>query len=151
VNEKRLEFQGKYYVNTTLEIAWPKFFDPETIKKLFPYVKSLQVLGRGAYFLTMKMPVWGLPGDIWMRVDTLDVAEKKRVVYRGVGSGVGTSFTIELVLTFNEVANGFEVLWKADLKLSGRILSLPEKVIEKTSKRIIDKVGRNLGELARGG
>lgn len=144
-DKNHAHFSGEEYINTSFDALWKLVNDEVALKEIFPGVKEIKTIGENTYFIEMKTPFWGLPGDIWARLEVNKNEQSGEVYSKIIGSGVGSTFNINLSIKIrDEKEKGIAVEWESDLYLNGRILSLPNPIIIRTSKRMIKKAVANL-------
>jgi|GEM_PF-1239557 carbon monoxide dehydrogenase subunit G len=144
---KTLEYKGKLKISNTIEKTWNLLTDEKSISKIVPGIKSIKREGSKLFF-HIKISIYALPMDFWGTVKIIEEVKYKRVKHEIVGSGVGTNFSIIIIYDILDKNEYTEVDWVANVSLSGRISSLPDEFIERTSKKIINKIVRTVNKIA---
>ena len=136
-------FDGVENISANYDNILSIMTDESALSKIFPGVKSIKKIEENAYFMSIKTPFWGLPGDIWARLEL--ECHREKILNKVKGSGVGSTFELTISIeALDKRTDSVTIKWVSDLVLNGRINNLPRSVIDRTSRKIIKKVVTNL-------
>jgi hypothetical protein len=140
-----MKLKGTYNIRSSREDVFDFITNPNKIGKCLPDLKSLEMQGEDQFTATVRFGIGFVKGDFTFRVT---IAERKRpthVLLTGYGTGTGSEATMDIHIELHDIADGTSFAYEADVKFSGMIAGLAQRLIE----RFVEKTVNNLFECIR--
>jgi carbon monoxide dehydrogenase subunit G len=130
-------FEGKYELKTPRERLWEFINDPAKISKCLPDLKSLNVESAEKFLATIPVGVGFIKADFKFKIEIIDKQPISSVRVKAVGTGSGSSITIDTLIELNEIPEGSELKYTSETKVGGMIASLGQRLIRDAAEKII--------------
>jgi carbon monoxide dehydrogenase subunit G len=132
--------EGTYELKASREKVWDFIINPNKIGKCLPDLKALRVEGEDKFAAIIRAGVGAIRTDFKFRIEILEKDPINRVQIRAVGSGSGTSITIDTAVELKDVPVGSELTYRSEVKIAGIIAALGQRVIKDTADKIVGGV-----------
>ena len=116
---------------------WEFIIDPTKIGKCLPDLKTLKVEDEDKFAATIRAGVGAMKADFKFRIEILGKEPIDRVQIRAVGSGSGTSITIDTTIELKDVPVGSELNYRSEVKIAGTIAALGQRVIKDAAEKTV--------------
>jgi carbon monoxide dehydrogenase subunit G len=129
--------EGKYELGTPRQRLWEFITDPDKIGKCLPDLKTLNVESDDTFTAVVRVGVGFMKADFKLKVEIVGKEPLSRVQLRAVGTGSGSNINMDLAIELKEIPQGSELDYKTDVKVSGMMASLGQRVIKDTAERTV--------------
>jgi len=132
--------QGTYEFMTPREKLWEFIIDPGKIGKCLPDLKTLQVESADKFVAIIRVGVGPIRTDFKFRIEIIGKEPVNRVRLRAVGSGSGSSITLDTTIDLEEIPDGSQLVYRCDVKVAGVMASLGQRLIKETADKTISGI-----------
>jgi carbon monoxide dehydrogenase subunit G len=133
-----MRMDGSFTVSASREQAYAFLTDPNRVIGSLPDVQSSSVEGPDAFQVATRVGVGPMRGVMDMRLRVVEKEPNQRAVFRGQGSGMGSSVDMETGFTLEDApGQGTRVNWYGDAKIGGRLASVAGGMLEPLAKKNI--------------
>jgi len=129
--------EGTYELKASRQKLWEFIIDPTKIGKCLPDLKTLKVEDEDKFAATIRAGVGAIKADFKFRIEILEKEPINRVQIRAVGSGSGTSITIDTTIELKDVPVGSELNYRSEVKIAGTIAALGQRVIKDAAEKTV--------------
>jgi len=129
--------EGTYELKASRLKLWEFIIDPTKIGKCLPDLKTLKVEDEDKFAATIRAGVGAMKADFKFRIEILGKEPIDRVQIRAVGSGSGTSITIDTTIELKDVPVGSELNYRSEVKIAGTIAALGQRVIKDAAEKTV--------------
>jgi carbon monoxide dehydrogenase subunit G len=130
-------FEGKCLVETPREKLWSFLLDPNKIGQCLPDLKRLNVESENKFTAVIAVGVGFIRADFMFNIEIAGKEPLSRVQLRAVGTGSGSSITLDLAIELKETADGSELDYQTDVKVGGMMAGLGQLIIKDTAEKTI--------------
>jgi carbon monoxide dehydrogenase subunit G len=130
-------FEGKYELRAPRQRLWEFLDDPTRISKCLPDLKALEVVSEDRFNAVIRVGVGFIKTDFKFKIEILERKPVTHLRLKAVGSGSGSSITLDLVIELEEFPRGSELLYRSDVKVGGIIAGLGQRVINDTADKTV--------------
>jgi len=141
-----MHLEGSFETPAARSVVWDFLLNPSEIAPCFPDLQSLQVTSPDTFRAKVKVGISVVRGtvDFEFRIDERKPPTSARLI--GTGRGVGSTIEMQTTFTLSEITSGTAVSWAADVNVGGVMAGLGAKLLESTSRKMVDQVLENLRE-----
>jgi len=125
---------------TPKEKLWEFIVDPGKIGKCLPDLKTLQVESADKFVAIIRVGVGPIRTDFKFRIEIIGKEPVNRVRLRAVGSGSGSSITLDTTIDLEEIPDGSQLVYRSDVKVAGVMASLGQRLIKETADKTISGI-----------
>jgi len=132
-----MKMTGEQLLNTSLESAWSKLFDPEVLKTCIPGCEALEIDENGLYQATVVMAVGPLKAKFSGHLDITDVVEHVGCTlhFEGAGGAAGMAKGVAAIQLADN-PDGVLLTYEADTKISGKLAQVGARLIDSVAKKL---------------
>lgn len=124
-------------MNAPREKLWEFIADPAKIGKCLPELKSLEVEGEDKFAAVMRLGVGPIRTDFKFKIEITGKEPVSNVRLKAVGTGSGSSVTIDTAIELKESPTGSELIYSANTNVAGIMASLGQRVIKDTVEKTV--------------
>jgi carbon monoxide dehydrogenase subunit G len=135
-----MNLEGTYHIKAPREKVFGFITEPNKISRCLPDLKSLQMEGEDRFVALVRVGVGFIKGDFKFRMAVVEKQPPARVRLQGNGSGAGSSVDLDSVIELREVQDATELAYKAEVKLSGVIVGLAQRVIGSATEKTVNSL-----------
>lgn len=136
----KLRFSGAPEIATTRDHVWERLLDPNFVARSAPGVESVQPLDATHFKVVSGFGVGAVKLRFALDVELVDVIEGESLKMRARGKAPGSNVDVTAAVGLAEPSPGRVVLhWTADSDVSGTIASVGGRLVEGTSKKLIEQ------------
>ena len=136
----KLRFSGAPEIATTREHVWQRLLDPTFVARSAPGVESVQPLDPTHFKVVSGFGVGAVKLRFTLDVELSDVVEGERLTMRARGKAPGSNVDVIASVDLEEASPGrVRLHWVADSDLSGTVASVGGRLVEGTSKKLIEQ------------
>ena len=141
---------GHTLVQAQQQEVWNLLIDPETLAKVIPGCRNLDVVGDNAYRADVDMGVGPVRGRFRANVRLSDLREPRSARLTGdiagsLGSGEGVGF-----VTLEPHGDATKVHWQYDVNVSGKVASVGGRMLDGAARVLIGQFFNALVSQSRG-
>lgn len=144
-----MNFEGTYQLATARAQVWDFVTSPEKMGKCLPDLKSLDVESENRFSAVIRVGVGLIRSDFKFKMEIVEKDPPNRLKLKANGSGSRSTANIDLTIQLRELSSGTEIYYNSDVKISGMMVSLGQRVIndtaEKTIASIFETIKKQLG------
>jgi carbon monoxide dehydrogenase subunit G len=134
-----MKLSGSFDVSGGREEVYGFLTDPKRLVAALPDIESSTVEENG-FTVDARVGVGPMRGTMKMRLEMIERAPNERAVYRGRGSGLGS--TVDLTASFelrDGAGTGTTVDWSGDARIGGRLASVAGGLLEPLAKKNLER------------
>lgn len=139
-----MHLEGYFETPAPQNVAWEFLLNPNDIAHCFPDLQSLDVTSPESFKAKVKVGISVVKGtmDFDFRIAEKTPPSSAKLI--GTGRGVGSSIEIQTAFTLDELGSGTKVGWIADVNVGGIIAGVGSKLLDSTSRKMVEQVLENL-------
>lgn len=140
-----MKLTGNQILNATPSSVWEKLMDPETLGRVVPGISKLERLSDNSFKSTLSIKIGPLGGSFSGKLQLEDIVEEKSFLLKAQqNSKIGNAnAAVKINLTrINE--NQTEVAFDGDVKLSGMLATMGQRVIGGVANTLTKEFFKNL-------
>jgi len=132
-----MKMTGEQLLDTSVEVAWSKLFDPDVLMACIPGCESLEIDEDGRYQATVVMAIGPLKAKFAGHLEITDVVEPHSCTlhFEGAGGAAGMAKGIAHV-QLNETEDGVLLNYEADTKITGKLAQVGSRLIDSVAKKL---------------
>ena len=140
-----MQLSGKHIINATPAKVWFMLMDTDTLAKIVPGITSLEKLGENSFKSILAVKLGPVSGSFTGNLQMEDVQEEKGFTLKvQQNSKIGNaSAAIKIDLT-PVVENKTEVAFDGDVKLSGMLASMGQRLIGSVADTLSKQFFKNM-------
>ena len=119
---------------------WAFINNPTKIGQCLPGAKGLTVEDENRFAVSVPVGVGFIKTDFKFKIEILEKSPISRVRLRAVGSGSGSSVTIDTLVELKDIPDGTELAYSSDAKVAGMMASLGQRLIKDTADKTVSGV-----------
>jgi carbon monoxide dehydrogenase subunit G len=136
----KLRFSGAPEIATTRDHVWQRLLDPNFVARSAPGIESVQPLDPTHFKVVSGFGVGAVKLRFTLDVELFDVVEGERLKMRARGKAPGSTVDVTASMHLDEPSPGQVRLdWVADNDVSGTVASVGGRLLEGTSKKLIEQ------------
>jgi carbon monoxide dehydrogenase subunit G len=132
--------EGTYEFMTPREKLWEFIIDPAKISKCLPDLKNLHIESADKFVAIIRVGVGPIRTDFKFRIEIVGKEPLNHVMLRAVGSGSGSSITLDTAIDLKQIPDGSQLFYRSDVKVAGMMASLGQRVIKETADKTISGI-----------
>jgi carbon monoxide dehydrogenase subunit G len=129
--------EGTYLLKAPRQKIWGFIIDPTKIGKCLPDLKTLNIEGENKFVAVVRAGVGFIKADFKFKIEILEKMPIDRVQLRAVGSGSGSSITIDTNVELKDDPVGSQLHYRSEAKIAGTIAGLGQRMIKDTADRTV--------------
>jgi carbon monoxide dehydrogenase subunit G len=136
----KLRFSGAPEIATTRDHVWQRLLDPNFVARSAPGIESVQPLDPTHFKVVSGFGVGAVKLRFTLDVELFDVVEGERLKMRARGKAPGSNVDVTASMHLDEPSPGqVRLNWVADNDVSGTVASVGGRLLEGTSKKLIEQ------------
>jgi carbon monoxide dehydrogenase subunit G len=136
----KLRFSGAPEIATTRDHVWQRLLDPDFVARSAPGVESVQPLDANHFKVVSGFGVGAVKLRFTLDVELFDVVPPDRLKMRARGKAPGSNVDVTASVHLEDPAPGVVRLnWTAETDVSGTVASVGARLLEGTSKKLIEQ------------
>lgn len=136
----KLRFSGAPEIATTRDHVWQRLLDPNFVARSAPGIESVQPLDPTHFKVVSGFGVGAVKLRFTLDVELFDVVEGERLKMRARGKAPGSNVNVTASMHLEEPSPGqVRLNWVADNDVSGTVASVGGRLLEGTSKKLIEQ------------
>lgn len=136
----KLRFSGAPEIATTRDHVWQRLLDPNFVARSAPGIESVQPLDPTHFKVVSGFGVGAVKLRFTLDVELFDVVEGERLKMRARGKAPGSNVDVIASMHLDEPSPGqVRLNWIADNDVSGTVASVGGRLLEGTSKKLIEQ------------
>jgi carbon monoxide dehydrogenase subunit G len=136
----KLRFAGAPEIATTRDHVWQRLLDPNFVARSAPGIESVQPLDPTHYKVVSAFGVGAVKLRFTLDVELFDVVDGERLKMRARGKAPGSNVDVTASVHLEEpTPGGVRLNWVADSDVSGTVASVGGRLLEGTSKKLIEQ------------
>jgi carbon monoxide dehydrogenase subunit G len=136
----KLRFSGAPEIATTRDHVWQRLLDPNFVARSAPGIESVQPLDPTHFKVVSGFGVGAVKLRFTLDVELFDVVEGERLKMRARGKAPGSNVDVTASMHLEEPSPGqVKLNWVADNDVSGTVASVGARLLEGTSKKLIEQ------------
>ena len=136
----KLRFSGAPEIATTRDHVWQRLLDPNFVARSAPGIESVQPLDPTHFKVVSGFGVGAVKLRFTLDVELFDVVEGERLKMRARGKAPGSNVDVTASMHLEEPSPGqVRLNWVADNDVSGTVASVGARLLEGTSKKLIEQ------------
>lgn len=136
-----MKFEGKMILESRREDVWSFISDPTKVIECVPGLEEYSVTGDKKVSAKVKVSIGFIKGTFHA---SSNVIEEDRENYSAKlklsGSGAGSGFDAIVNIRLNNLDSRTELIWLADVNVSGPLGSLAKPMLEGYVRKIVDQL-----------
>ena len=140
-----MQLSGKHIINATPAKVWFMLMDTDTLAKIVPGITSLEKLGENSFKSILAVKLGPVSGSFTGNLQMEDVQEEKgfilKVQQNSKIGNAGAAIKIDLTPV---VENQTEVSFDGDVKLSGMLASMGQRLIGSVADTLSKQFFKNM-------
>lgn len=136
-NKRRLEFSDAVEIPATKNELWETISDPETLTECVPGADAIERVSERKYTLEITRGVSHLSLSLSGEAEFVEMNAPDSIVTKGSAfeSKTGSTFDILAAMEINEVEDGCELVYTAEVEYSGGAASLTNSLLKPVVER----------------
>lgn len=136
----KLRFSGAPEIATTRDHVWQRLLDPNFVARSAAGIESVQPLDPTHFKVVSGFGVGAVKLRFTLDVELFDVVEGERLKMRARGKAPGSNVDVTASMHLEEPSPGqVRLNWVADNDVSGTVASVGGRLLEGTSKKLIEQ------------
>jgi carbon monoxide dehydrogenase subunit G len=149
-----MRFENQFDVSAPIDTVWGTILDVERVAPNVPGAQVLEQVGDDAYRVAIKVKVG--PMSMTYRGD-VEITERDEAAHRAVmkarakeARGQGTA-DADVIMVLAGKDGGTSATVTTDVKLSGKVATMGQGVLQDVSRRLVETFAANLAAMLEGG
>lgn len=136
-----MKFQGKMVLKPRREDVWNFISEPTKVIECIPGVEDYSVTEGKRITAKVKVSIGFIKGTFHASSNVIEEDhENYTAKLRLSGSGAGSGFDALVEIKLNEISSETELVWMADVRVSGPLGSLAKPMLEGYVRKIVDQL-----------
>lgn len=133
-----MRMDGSFTVSAPRNRVYEFLTTPEQVISSLPDVQSSKIESPEAFSVAVRVGVGPMRGVVETRFRIAEKEPNRRAVFKGQGSGMGSSVDMETGFSLHDVdGQGTRVDWYGDARIGGRLASVAGGMLEPLAKKNI--------------
>ena len=133
-----MHFEGVFDVGAPRAKVFEVVSDPKQVAGCMPDLQKVDVKSPDEFDAVVKVGASFIRGDFTMHFRTTEKEPSSRVKMLAHGGGLGSAVDMEILVNLTEGKDGgTSMKWGADARVSGKIASLGQRLMESQAEKII--------------
>jgi carbon monoxide dehydrogenase subunit G len=140
-----MELKGRHIVNATPSTLWTMLMDTDTLSKIVPGISKLEKTGDNSYKSTLQIKIGPVGGSFTGNLQMEDIREQKGFTLKvQQNSSVGNANATVKIDLIPVNANETEVAFDGDVKVTGLLASMGQRVLSSVANVLTKQFFANL-------
>ncbi|MFZ5623607.1 MAG: SRPBCC domain-containing protein [Gemmatimonadota bacterium] len=136
----QLKFSGAPGIVATREHVWRRLTDPDAVAAAAPGVQSVEAIDPHHFKVIAGFGVGAIKLRFTLDVELTDIVEYQGMTIRARGTAPGSAVDVRAAVTVEAVTPSLtRLVWHADTDISGTVASVGGRLVESTSKKLIEQ------------
>jgi uncharacterized protein len=136
-----LHFEGVFETATQRKRVFEVVTDPNQVGRCMPGLQRLEVRSADDFDADLKLGISFIRGDFSLHFKAAERNPHSHAKLLAHGTGMGSSVDMEIeVKVTDRVPEGTSMSWTADARISGKIASLGQRLLESQAERIVEQL-----------
>ena len=132
-----MHFEGQQTINAPIEKVYAHVLDPNKVAECAPGFKSMEILGPDHYKPTIAVGVGAVKATFTLDVQVGEKTEPSHAAMTGRGQAAGSAVEMRASMDLTAAsASSTEMVWTADVNVSGTIASVGARLLEGTAHKL---------------
>jgi len=137
----KMQFKGVFDVAAPRERVYATMTDPNQVAKCMPDVHRLEVKSPDEFDAVVNVGISFIRGDFALQFRWVEKAPVEGVKLAAHGTGLGSAIDMEIIARMSAGGRGGTTMdWTVDAKISGKLASLGQRLIESQAEKIIKQL-----------
>lgn len=142
-----MQFEGRMDINLPATEVWTKLSDVRFLVTCLPNVHKVKEVEGDKAICIIRPGFSFARGTLELTIERLEMEPEKKLRFRMVSKGVGSSSEVESALTLEGQDGNTQVPWVAEVKkLTGLLKAVPHGLIGGAAQQVIAQVWDNVME-----
>jgi len=134
-------FKGVFEVGAPTERVFATMTDPEQVAKCMPDLRRLEVKSPDEFDAVVNVGISFIRGDFVVHFRWAEKTPEERVKLSAHGTGLGSAVDMEIVAAMRATKDaGTTMDWTVEARISGKLASLGQRLIEAQAEKIIKQL-----------
>ncbi|MEM1525430.1 MAG: carbon monoxide dehydrogenase subunit G [Nitrososphaerales archaeon] len=138
------QFEGSEEIKAPLKKVFEFITNPENFSKGIPDIEEISVKSQDSFRVIAKLGISFLKGRFTTDFTVKEKREPEFISLYAHGSGLQSMVDANIKVNLISKNGSCLMKWEVDLKISGMIASLGQRVIEPVIKKIVDEIFGNI-------
>jgi len=136
-----MQFRGVFDVGASKEKVYATMTDPNQVAKCMPDVRRLDVRSSDEFDAVVNVGISFIRGDFALHFRWVEKTPGQTVKLTSHGTGLGSAVDMDMVATMSSRGDGGTTMnWTVDAKISGKLSSLGQRLIESQAEKIVKQL-----------
>jgi carbon monoxide dehydrogenase subunit G len=136
-----MRFEGVFDVGASKERVFATMTDPKQVSQCMPDVRKLEVKSPEEFDAVINVGVSFIRGDFAVHFKWVEKTPSEQVNLAAHGTGLGSAVDLEIIAKMSARSGGGTAMsWTVDAKVSGKLASLGQRMIESQAEKIIKQL-----------
>ncbi len=136
-----MHFEGVFEVAATKEKVFEAVTDPNQVARCMPDLQKLKVKSPDEFDAVVKLGVSFVRGEFALRFKTVEKRPPARARMVANGAGLGSAVDVEMATEISDaVSGGTSMKWTAEVRVSGKLASIGQRLIQSQAEKIIKQL-----------
>jgi carbon monoxide dehydrogenase subunit G len=140
---KIIKMNGEIQASVSREVVLAFIANPRMVSSCIPDSKNFNQKDEKNFTIDVSVGI-GFVSGIFELIGSLNRIGDYQLTYNIEGAGIGSTVKVILLLDLKESTVNTEILWNAELDLSGVVSGVSESILKKVSEEKIDKIIANV-------
>jgi hypothetical protein len=133
-------FEGTSQLKAPREKIWEFITNPDKIGRCLPDLRTLEVESEDRFAAVIRVGVGMIKADFKFKIEITGREPPNRVQLKAVGTGSRSSINLDLAIDLREISGGSELYYKSDVKISGMMAALGQRIIKDTADKTVSSI-----------
>jgi carbon monoxide dehydrogenase subunit G len=136
-----MQFHGLFEVSASRERVFATMTDPNEVARCMPDVKKLEVKSSDEFDAIVNVGISLIRGDFNLHFRWVERTPFESVKLSAHGTGLGSAVDMEMLARMSPRGDGGTAMsWTVDARISGKIASMGQRLIENQADNIIKQL-----------
>jgi len=136
-----MQFKGVFEVGASKEHVFATMTDPNQVAKCMPDVRKLDVRSSDEFDAVVNVGISFIRGDFALHFRWVEKVPAESVKLSSHGTGLGSAVDMDIVAKMSGKADGGTRMdWTVDARISGKLSSLGQRLIESQAEKIVKQL-----------
>lgn len=133
-----MRLEGVFDVKAPKELVFDMVTDPNQVAGCMPDLQRLEVRSADDFDAVVRLGVSFIRGDFALHFRTAEKVPHSSTKLLAHGTGLGSAVDVEIVVNLSEgEGGGTSMKWAAEARVSGKIASLGQRLLESQAEKIV--------------
>ena len=136
-----MQFKGAFVVGAPRERVYAIMTDPNQVAKCMPDMRKLEVKSADEFDAVVNVGISFIRGDFALHFRWAEKSPVASVKLASHGTGLGSAVDMEIIAKMSASGEGGTTMdWTVDARISGKLASLGQRLIESQAEKIIKQL-----------